>query len=386
MSTTRSYKFGQIRPSVELHWEWKEATTVLWHLQIKGICRDVYSKRRIIAVIRLKFVEQKWHDYKHLDWITVRRDDDALYKFKEGDLHRLRIQDIEDMLLLLVQGKVTNLSVEERIAFNVSLRMFTRRVVIQRRVEDLQLGVDKTRKIRLHGIDELHKFSDGTLDDVRTVLNDRLKGIRMEYLPETFWSQRDKAKTRPLLNIQSEFIQMKMEILLELNIKQAHGRERDQREESNPNHWFTLIVLSAFESFPLMSNMLINQSERGISINQEKYVKDLLKKYDINGSSLKTPMVPPNKLGPDLNGKAVNETWYRANPKESYLNDVKRIFRYLKGTPSLGLWYPKCAGFDLKGYSDSDYVGCNMDRKSTSGAYQLLGGKLMCWSAKSNNL
>ncbi|GJX40935.1 hypothetical protein Tco_0255925 [Tanacetum coccineum] len=48
------------------------------------------------------------------DWITVRRDDDALYKFKEGDLHRLRIQDIEDMLLLLVQGKVTNLSVEER--------------------------------------------------------------------------------------------------------------------------------------------------------------------------------------------------------------------------------------------------------------------------------
>ncbi|GJY38119.1 hypothetical protein Tco_0424483 [Tanacetum coccineum] len=72
--------------------------------------------------------------------------DDALYKFKEGDLHRLRIQDIEDMLLLLVQGKVTNLSVEERIAFNVSLRMFTRRVVIQRRVEDLQLGVESYQK------------------------------------------------------------------------------------------------------------------------------------------------------------------------------------------------------------------------------------------------
>ncbi|GJT60210.1 hypothetical protein Tco_1003743, partial [Tanacetum coccineum] len=103
--------------------------------------RDVYSKRRIIAVTKVEIVE--WHDYKHLDWITVRRDDDALYKFKEGDLHRLRIQDIEDMLLLLVQGKVTNLSVEERIAFNVSLRMFTRRVVIQRRVEDLQLWVLK---------------------------------------------------------------------------------------------------------------------------------------------------------------------------------------------------------------------------------------------------
>ncbi|GJT07658.1 retrovirus-related pol polyprotein from transposon TNT 1-94 [Tanacetum coccineum] len=153
----------------------------------------------------------------------------------------------------------------------------------------------------------------------------------------------------------------------------------------------------------------IKQSERGISINQEKYVKDLLKKYDINGSSVKTPMVPPNNLGPDLSGKAVNETQYRgmigslmyltasrpdiqfstclcaryqANPKESHLIAVKRIFRYLKGTPSLGLWYPKCSGFDLKGYSDSDYAGCNMDRKSTSGACQLLGGKLVCWSAK----
>nr|GFC63174.1 hypothetical protein [Tanacetum cinerariifolium] len=61
---------------------------------------DVYSKRRIIAVTELKIVE--WHDYKHLDWITVRRDDDKIYKFKEGDLKRLRIQDIEDMLLLLV--------------------------------------------------------------------------------------------------------------------------------------------------------------------------------------------------------------------------------------------------------------------------------------------
>ncbi|GJV54340.1 hypothetical protein Tco_1450081 [Tanacetum coccineum] len=106
--------------------------------------RDVYSKRRIIAVTQVEIVE--WHDYKHLDWITVRRDDDLLYKFKEGDFHRLRIQDIEDMLLLLVQGKVTNLNVEERIAFNVSLRMFTRRVVIQRRVEDLQLGVESYQK------------------------------------------------------------------------------------------------------------------------------------------------------------------------------------------------------------------------------------------------
>ncbi|GJW22880.1 hypothetical protein Tco_0033502 [Tanacetum coccineum] len=72
--------------------------------------------------------------------------------------------------------------------------------------------------------------------------------------------------------------------------------------------------------------------------------------------------------------------------KESHLIAVKRIFKCLKGTPTLGFWYPKCSGFDLKGYLDSNYVGCNMDKKSTSGACQLLGGKLVCWSAKKQQL
>ncbi|GKC22014.1 hypothetical protein Tco_1024164 [Tanacetum coccineum] len=61
---------------------------------------DVYSKRRIISVIELQIIE--WHNYKHLDWITIRRDDDKLYKIKEGDFKRLRIQEIKDMMLLLV--------------------------------------------------------------------------------------------------------------------------------------------------------------------------------------------------------------------------------------------------------------------------------------------
>nr|GEV25056.1 hypothetical protein [Tanacetum cinerariifolium] len=77
---------------------------------------------------------------------SSRKDDDKLYKFKEGDFKRLRIQDIEDMLLFLVQEKLTNLTVEERFAFNVSLRMFTRSIVIQGRVKDLQLGVESYQK------------------------------------------------------------------------------------------------------------------------------------------------------------------------------------------------------------------------------------------------
>ncbi|GJS14735.1 hypothetical protein Tco_0409207 [Tanacetum coccineum] len=118
----------------------------------KESARDVYSKRRIIAIIEL-----------------------------------------EDMLFLLVHGKLTNLTVEECLAFNVSLRMFTRSIVIQRRVEDLQLAYsnprgfiyqNKDKKNRLMRIDELHKFSDGTLNDVRTALDDRLKGIWMNSRPE----------------------------------------------------------------------------------------------------------------------------------------------------------------------------------------------------------
>ncbi|GKC13038.1 hypothetical protein Tco_1009820 [Tanacetum coccineum] len=178
----------------------------------------VYSRRRIIAVTRLKIMKK--YDYGHLKEIEVRRDDQKLYTFKEGDFKRLRLQDIEDMLLLLVQQKLTNLTIDEQYDLNVALRMYTRRIVIQKRVEDLQLGVesyqkklnltkpntyrsnlrnktaytsysdphgiiyvDQNRRKRLMRPDELHKFSDGKLNDVRSALYDIVAGIRMEYLP-----------------------------------------------------------------------------------------------------------------------------------------------------------------------------------------------------------
>ncbi|GJY75196.1 hypothetical protein Tco_0480312 [Tanacetum coccineum] len=182
-------------------------------VKFREFSRDVYSKRRIIVVTLLQIV--KWHNYKHLDWITVRRDDDKLYKLKDGDFKRLRIQDIEDMLLFLIQGKS---------------------IAIQRHVEDLQLGIEsyqkkfnhtkpdtyrsdlkqreaytaysnprgfiyqnKDKKNRLMRIDELYKFSDGTLNDVRTALDDRLKGIRMQYLPHTIWRESDRDKVGAMI-------------------------------------------------------------------------------------------------------------------------------------------------------------------------------------------
>ena len=76
---------------------------------------------------------------------------------------------------------------------------------------------------------------------------------------------------------------------------------------------------------------------------------------------------------------------YQAEPKESHLIAVKRIFRYLKGTPNLGLWYPRDSGFNLIGYSDSDFAGYKIDRKSTTGGCQLIGGKLISWTSKKQN-
>ncbi|GKA30442.1 hypothetical protein Tco_0716747 [Tanacetum coccineum] len=197
--------------------------------------KDVYSRHKIIAVISLKIM--KFFGYSHLEEIMVRRQDDVLYKFREGDFKRLRRQDIEDMLLLLVQGKLTNLSLDDRYALNVALRMYTQRIVIQERVEDLQLAVesyqkkinltrpdttrpdlrkmtpytgypdvqgiiyqDELSRNRLMRTDELHKFSDGTLNHVRTTLNDIATGIQMDYLPKRRWSPQDKRRARVMIS------------------------------------------------------------------------------------------------------------------------------------------------------------------------------------------
>ncbi|GKB36855.1 hypothetical protein Tco_0881797 [Tanacetum coccineum] len=139
----------------------------------------------------------KKYDYGHLEEIEVCRDDQKLYLFKEGDFKILHLQDIEDMLNLLVQQKLTNLTIDERYDLNVALRMFTRRIVIQRQVEDLQLGVESyQKKLNLTKPDT---FSDGMLDDVRSALNDIAKGIRMEYLPMRKWSNLDKKRARVMV-------------------------------------------------------------------------------------------------------------------------------------------------------------------------------------------
>ncbi|GJT09059.1 putative ribonuclease H-like domain-containing protein [Tanacetum coccineum] len=124
----------------------------------------------------------------------------------------------------------------------------------------------------------------------------------------------------------------------------------------------------------------VKQKTDGIFISQDKYVADMLKKFDL--ASVKTaitPMETKMALTKDEEADDVDVT-----PKTSHLNAVKRIFKYLKGKPNLGLWYPRESPFDLEAYSDSDYAGANLDRKSTTGGCQFLK-TIISWQWQETN-
>jgi hypothetical protein len=131
-----------------------------------------------------------------------------------------------------------------------------------------------------------------------------------------------------------------------------------------------------------------------------------------DGKPIKTPMGTNGHLDLDTGGKSIDQKVYRsmigsllylcaslpdimlsicmcarfqADPKEVHLRAVKRIMRYLVYTPKFGLWYPRGSTFDLIGYSDTDWTGCKIDRKSTSGTCQFLGRSLVSWASKKQN-
>ncbi|GJU08080.1 putative ribonuclease H-like domain-containing protein [Tanacetum coccineum] len=158
----------------------------------------------------------------------------------------------------------------------------------------------------------------------------------------------------------------------------------------------------------------VKQKTDGIFISQDKYVADMLKKFDL--ASVKTaitPMETKMALTKDEEADEVDVHLYRSmigslmyltasrpdimfavcacsrfqvTPKTSHLNAVKRIFKYLKGKPNLGLWYPRESSFDLEAFSDSDYAGANLDRKSTTGGCQFLGSRLISWQCKKQTI
>ncbi|GKC12440.1 putative ribonuclease H-like domain-containing protein [Tanacetum coccineum] len=160
----------------------------------------------------------------------------------------------------------------------------------------------------------------------------------------------------------------------------------------------------------LFLGLQVTQKYDGIFISQDKYVEEILKKFGFSTVKTASTLMKTSKpFLKDAKAKDVDLHLYRSmigslryltasrsdimfavcacarfqvTPKGSHLHAVKRIFRYLKGQPKLGLWYPKDSPFDLEAYTDSDYVGASLDRKSTIEGCQFLGSRLISWQCK----
>ncbi|KAI3814185.1 hypothetical protein L1987_18933 [Smallanthus sonchifolius] len=158
--------------------------------------------------------------------------------------------------------------------------------------------------------------------------------------------------------------------------------------------------MSAMGELSFFLDLQVNQKEDGFFIHQSKYVKDILSRFKMEDCTPYDTLIPVNhKLNSDPDVKDVDCRLYmamigslmyltasrpdimfavcicsrfQAKPKESHLIAVKRIFRYLKGKQRLGLWYPHGSNFDFNAYTDSDFGGCCLDRKSTTGTPMLI--------------
>ncbi|GJU69017.1 putative ribonuclease H-like domain-containing protein [Tanacetum coccineum] len=172
--------------------------------------------------------------------------------------------------------------------------------------------------------------------------------------------------------------------------------------------------MSSMRELTFFLGLQVKQKDDGIFISQDKYVADILKKFDFSSVKIAgTPLETNKALIKDEEAKDVDVHLYRSmigslmyliafrldimfavyactrfqvTPKTSHLHAVKRIFRYLKGQPKLGLWYPKDSPFDLEAFSDSDYAGASLDRKSTMRGCQFLGKRLISWQYKKHTI
>ncbi|GJY80637.1 ribonuclease H-like domain-containing protein [Tanacetum coccineum] len=143
--------------------------------------------------------------------------------------------------------------------------------------------------------------------------------------------------------------------------------------------------MSAMGELTFFLGLQVKQKPDGIFISQDKYVQNMLKKF--NMESVRTATTPYEASKPkskDEPDNAVNDT--RLHPLTSNLNAVKMSFSILKGQPKLGLWYPRDSPFVLEAYCNSDYTGSHGDRKSTTGGCQFLGRRLISWQCKKQTI
>nr|GEW11243.1 hypothetical protein [Tanacetum cinerariifolium] len=141
--------------------------------------------------------------------------------------------------------------------------------------------------------------------------------------------------------------------------------------EAHMNEKFQMIAMGKLTFF---LGLQVLQKKDDIFLSQDKYVGDILKKFGYSD------------VRPDIMFAVCACARHQVTHKECQFYVVKRIFRYLKGHPKLGLWYPKDSPFDLVAYSDSDYGGATKDRKSTTRGCQFLGRRLILWQCKKQTI
>nr|GEW85363.1 putative ribonuclease H-like domain-containing protein [Tanacetum cinerariifolium] len=146
-----------------------------------------------------------------------------------------------------------------------------------------------------------------------------------------------------------------------------------------------IFQMSSMGELTFFLGFQVKQKQDGIFISQDKYATKILRKYGF--SEVKNTSTPIETQKPLLKDEDVCAcARYQVNPKVSHLHAIKRIFRYLKGQLKFGLWYLKDSPFDLVAYTDSDYAGASLDRKSTTRGCQFLGCILISWQCKKQNV
>ncbi|GJU17019.1 hypothetical protein Tco_1144985 [Tanacetum coccineum] len=282
----------------------------------------------------------KFFGYSHLEEIMVRRQDDVLYKFREGDFKRLCRQDIEDMLLLLVQGKLTNLSLDDRYALNVALRIpdttrpDLRKMTPYTGYPDVQgiIYQDELNRNRLMRTDELHKFYTLAGNPVKEILlklnlPDHTSILTDSKVTPTKHGQITKPYSSPLFIancFNAGYLKM---VVKSLRRKTLHSQLVDQKFDS----------ISA-KSFSEDVCQLIFRIDK---VNFDHPILNML------------------------------------------LDKVKSdVYMLGSGMLNVGLWCPKNSSIALTAFADADHAGCQDTRRSTSGSTYLLGDRLVSWSSK----
>nr|GEV88811.1 putative ribonuclease H-like domain-containing protein [Tanacetum cinerariifolium] len=414
---TMTYTTSTTKIKGILHWRDQCKT---FYAYVRGIQSrgDVYSTKCILAVTYVSIMRK--HEYGYLEEIVVRRADNKLYKFKEGD-------DVAD--------------------FAIALQMFTRSLVIQKQLKDLQLGVESYQK--------QINFSDGTLTRLLSSLKDITKNIDMEYLPKRRWSILEKKrahcmikdinkllKERRMMRSLEKFVGdfsmvvavsqgqvkanatcsysidiykdiMKAQMEVKVDVKSAflygiieeevyvcqppgfedlHFSNKVYKVQKAlyglhqaPSAWIDAQEVSDefYEGAYFFLRLVVNTASTQIETNKALLKDEEAEDVDVDVHlyrSMIGSLMYLTASRPDI--MFVVCARFQVTPKVSHLHAVKRIFRYLKGQPKLGVWYPRDSPFDLEAFLDSDYARASLERKSITRGCQFLRKRLISRQCK----